>query len=85
MITTQQLIDFFDMYWPRFVIEWVAMEERDGVFYPVLPMSMLNANEIPDGVMKIQSFNLFSFAIFPRPMGDMITYNEYLKAIEVDK
>lgn len=65
MITTQQLIDFFDMYWPRFVIEWVAMEERDGVFYPVLPMSMLNANEIPDGVMKIQSLT-HSASLFSR-------------------
>lgn len=85
----EQIKAFFDTYFPRFITEYVVCyEDGDGNLEPKMSIGQYEEEyfydpiTIPDGVVKMRSFNLFGYGIAPKQIGEPMTYKEYLMLTE---
>ena len=71
-----------DILIPRFLMEWVVLEETENDLVPVYSLKDLEPGELPAWVVEMQVFNLFGIALFPKVVGEPIRYFEYLKRFD---
>lgn len=61
-----------DILVPRFVREDVALEQvAPGEYVPVVAMRDVDPGERFDGIVTMESFNLFGRGIFPKVVGEV--------------
>lgn len=75
MIAFALLRELLDVLVPRFLTEDVAcmvVDGHDGTSYlvPICPLAHVRPGEVFDVTVRTQTFNLFGFALFPRPVSE---------------
>ena len=71
----------FDMLIPRFVTEYVALEDRFGEFVIRCSARDILAFEHVDAVAKVRALSLFNFGFFPKIVGEVITDRREIERI----
>ena len=60
----QTIIDYLDLYFPRFMTEAIAYKKDGDFLIPIAPVKYLEDGESYDSVYMVSYFNLFSYPIF---------------------
>lgn len=67
---------FFDIVIPRFIYEDVVLLDIDGELHTIKPLICVEDGEFFDGVITLQVFNLFGFALFGKTVGEVRKFTQ---------
>lgn len=67
---------FFDVIVPRFLTEYVALQEMEDGYVIVCALHDVEEDENFDAIMKMQTFNFFGLGLFHKSIGDIIPWSE---------
>lgn len=72
------ILEIIDILCPRFITEWVALEEIEPrVYAPVCSLNGLDDDERADAVALFKSFTWLGWCVFWRCMSDVYTWEEF--------
>lgn len=65
---------------PHFVTEWVVLswDEKLQQYVLAFPAEFIEEHETPEYLIKVKSFSIFGFGVFPRLISDKVLYSDYL-------
>lgn len=70
---------FADLLIPRFITEWVVVQDTPDGYYPICAVSDLDEHEWHEGLLfcQMQSFAFLGMGLLPKQISQVINRAEY--------